>query len=160
ENTRGKPNKEYSLAGLFTLDELNTVLPQIIKKNKLIYISSHNHAIGLFYWDNEYLFYDSNAKGIVSHIDISTLSNAIFKSFRYDKSRASQICFKMYSIEDNPDLYPPQETLLRLHPPATAGYAGNFSGLMAATKIGCAASANFYLSQKETINKAYSFQET
>src|SRR5262249_39907629 len=89
ENTRGKPNKEYSLAGLFTLDELNTVLPQIIKKNKLIYISSHNHVIGLFYSDNEYRFYDPNAKGIVSHIDISTLSNAIFKSFRYDPSRAS-----------------------------------------------------------------------
>lgn len=166
--------REYSLAGCFTCDDLtkfNTYLDSdsnhttidplltlLVQEKRLIFIESHNHAIGIFSMEGVIYFYDSSSTDgpiTFNKHQIQELAAAIFHSFRFDHDRRSPVAFRTFSFEQEPIAYPIQSVLLPAHQlpgQFDDGYGDNMTALHMAAMISCQASLEFHLLQYVNIN--------
>ncbi len=156
------PRREYSIAALFTLEQLKQLLREqnIIQDERLIIISGHNHKTALFKNGKDYYYFDPNScVGEVETDSIDELAELIFcanfsmPALRvlpgYDKP--SPLAFRMFSFEGSPKAtYPsPKEVLGRIKPQLEADprYAEGVAGLNLSIKIGCLESLRYHLDQ-------------
>ena len=105
----GKLHKEYSIASLFTLDQLKHILKQnIIRNHKLILIKSHNHATALFRDSNNYYYFDPNANAGEVVVDTTDkVAELIFDANNFFYTKPSQLTFLIFSFtEDYEESYP------------------------------------------------------
>lgn len=118
---------EYSLVARFTIKELINCLPDLLQDNKLIFIRSHNHAMGIFKNNNVFSFINPNAnEGMTSAVIdlpafiLNTISNSLkadehlknmlpqllplaillFAESDFDMNQASPIVIQIMSIQD------------------------------------------------------------
>ena len=144
--------KEYSIAALFTLDQLKLLLKteNIIQADKLISIYSHNHATALFKHNGVYYYFDPNAlhgeQKVASTDDVASL---IFNANDFKPDNPSPLGLKMFTFGEISQKYPAQSTVLKdigaISNQRIADYADRYTGLMIAAKIGCAKSAEALL---------------
>jgi len=147
-----KLRREYSIASLFTLEQLTELLntENIVQKGKLILITSHNHDVALFRKGDDYYYFDPNST--VGEIKLSSLDEveeSIFRSNIFDNLKPSPLGFRVFSFDEAPKLkYPSQQKILTKISPtlnAQQGYANNDSGLTMAARIGCLESMRYFL---------------
>src|SRR3990167_1150348 len=133
-DTRNRqPTKEYSVAGLFTAENLLAVLPDLVHEDHMILITSHNHAVSLLKHEGHYYFYDANSPDGV-HVcpaqdvsDVSVLVNRLFSVMYFDQKTPSLLGFRMFNFDGQPATYPPHEALLKQvkDQQPSPGYADN-----------------------------------
>ncbi len=175
------PNREYSLAGLFTQKDLfkqiyvpvvasdkkhtkqknrkSYLLQELIKENRLVLITGAAHEMGVMCIHNMYILFDANFPSLIKLFkpnDMDLLAREIFLAQNYQVTKASPLGFRIFSFSKEVANYPPQETLLiatnaKLDLPHTS-YTNNCTGLHTAAWIGCKASAIFYIKNGADIN--------
>jgi ankyrin repeat protein len=158
-NAFQKPNKEYSLAGLLTVEDLEKIILQILPEDRMILISSHNHDISLFKHDDMIMLYDANnpnGRQIYLDSSIQKLSTDIFTAMEYQQKIPSPFAFRTFSFDDKQTFnYPLQNELLKGLPLISGvdNYANNVTALCMAASIGCIESLKIYLTQQADLNQ-------
>ncbi|CAL7963874.1 putative Ankyrin [Gammaproteobacteria bacterium] len=168
-DTAGKKlQKEYSIASLFTLDQLKQLLKEdVIHDHKLVLIVSHNHATALFKDGNNYYYFDPNSHtGEVKTTSTDQVAELIFDAnfaeyldTHADPVKPSPLAFRMFSLgEEAVTAYPSQQEILeRINPSlnyASSDYADGMTGLYIASENGCLDSVNYFLSKGVDLNLA------
>ena len=144
--------KEYSVAGLFTAENLLAVLPALVHEDRMILIGSHNHAVSLLKHEGHYYFYDANSSDgvhVCSVQDVSLLVNRLFSAMDFDQATPSPLGFCMFNFDGQPATYPPHEALLQqvqYHQPSP-GYANNTTALHMAVHVGSVESTSIHAAQ-------------
>ncbi|CAL7960712.1 hypothetical protein GAMM_170059 [Gammaproteobacteria bacterium] len=137
------PTKEYSIASVFTLDQLNNLLqiPDIIQEGKMILVASPNHATAIFKQGGNYFYFDPNSEtGEVKCANTKKLAELVFKAYHTDPLSLS---LTMQSMDTKKGAYPSvKEVLDKIKPKDEASYV---SGLIMAAKANCLESVHYFL---------------
>jgi|GEM_PF-2560460 hypothetical protein len=180
--------QEYSFAGLFTPEEFTqtieisgnspdnpvktSLLKEIIKENRMVFISCLNHVTGVIKHENQYYFYNSNAKfgwAIYQEDEFDKLAEA-FCSAHYEniQKKLPYNISVLSRISEKREAYVSQDKLLAAlnQTPCVIGedtYAS--TALYVAADVGCRKSVRYYLANppiplNEYVNKACSDNET
>lgn len=148
--------KEYSIASLFTLEQLKQLLKteNFIQDRKLILIKSHNHCTALFKDGISYYYFNSNDySGEAQTISTDEVAKRIFESNSFDPLKPSPLAFNMFSLNKIHTEYPSQQSILNdMNPPLDQekGYATETSGLSLASSNGSVASLLYFLEKRES----------
>ncbi len=150
--------REFALGGMFTLDDLISILPRIIMDERLMLITSHNHTVGIYKKGNTVYFYDSNkmfGEKEFDASDVKGLAKKMFGSLFADDKKPCPLAFRNFVMgEPSPDLYPAQHELLaktevvkakKYAVNYQAEQADNYSSLCMAASIGDTDSVRIYL---------------
>lgn len=165
-DTNGKKlQKEYSIASLFTLEQLEQLLREIvIYDHKLILITSHNHLTALFKdGDNYYYFNSNSATGEYHKAALTDVANLIFLANAFDLKKLSPLALQILSFDEKTPSYPDQQEVLdRIRPSlvAESNYADERTGLHQAAFIGCPKSVRYFLSKGVDINQIDTYRAT
>jgi|GEM_PF-6818393 len=156
------PKREYSLAGLFTYQDLirdytckmddgkevtAPLFDFLAPERRLVYIRSHNHAVALFRFQSQFYYLDPNHRFSVlvfKENRFADLAKILFANMQFDVNTPSPLGFKVFSFDPESAYYPYQSELLTEHAFAS-GYANNFTALMMAAAINCDHSFFFHL---------------
>jgi len=88
---KGAAKREYSIASLFTLEQLKQLLKieNFIQDGALILIGSHNHGTGLFKKEGVYYYFDSNSyDGETQATSTDELAKLIFEANFYNLGKS------------------------------------------------------------------------
>lgn len=153
--------QEYSIAALFTLEQLKQLLrtPGIIQEHKLITILTHDHGTALFKDGDGYYFFDPNCPDFIAKSELKAsstdqIAELIFSANLFKKLLPSPIGFRMFYF-DKKSLYPDAKTVLSMIKPklkSSKGYADGTSGLLQAVRINSLDSVRYYLALGKQID--------
>ena len=167
---KGTAKKEYSIASLFTLEQLKQLLKteNFIQDDKLILIGSHNYSTGLFKKEGINHYFDSNSyDGEVQTTSTDELAKLIFEANFYNLGKGnckivvpyytkpSPLEFMMFSFDERNAKYPTQQDVLNSINPSLISvkkHAYEETGLTKAASIGCLESVRYFLSKKANPN--------
>ncbi|VVC76580.1 hypothetical protein AQUSIP_18970 [Aquicella siphonis] len=169
-DTRGKVFfQEYTLAGLFKpedfsrritikesggLARVTTLVDEIIKDHRLVFISCLDHIVGIIKHENSYYFYNSNNEhgwGIYSGDSVRELIEAVFAAhFDSDLHRHLPLNVNVLSTNQaSPVSYLSQDRLLKAIGASGLAYGDDkdkTSALYMAADVRCRNSVRYYLS--------------
>ena len=154
-----KAQAEYSIASLFTLEQLKQLFREnIIHDHKLIFIMSHNRVSALFKDGNNYYYYDPDDKtGETVVHTTAEIAELIFDVHHFVPTNPSPLLFVMLSLDktDVPVSYPCQKEILdHINPTlyGTSDYAQGYSGLHLAAIWGCLESIEYFVTRDGDLN--------
>ncbi|CAL7963294.1 hypothetical protein GAMM_40229 [Gammaproteobacteria bacterium] len=157
--------REYAIGSLFTLKEFQDILKteDFIREGRLVFITSHNHATGLFKLEDNYYYYNANSlTGEYITKSLDDLAVTIFVANGFEENTSSPIGIRIFYLDQETKPYLPPKYLLKqvTHDPISKpGYANNYSALIIATEIGSVESVQFLLGLEKTdpnaINEDY-----
>jgi len=170
--------REYTLAGIFNKNDFiksiniqagvkhenrNTLLiDELIKENRLVYLSCVSHVVGIIKNNNQYFYYNSNSCDgweIYSRDEIKLLLDAVFEGNFSDDSNELPLSINVFrNHADRAAKYPAQMQLLhavdqsddlksKSHPEITALYL--------AADIGCRNSLRYHLKRQPVKDLQY-----
>ncbi|EKE01455.1 MAG: hypothetical protein ACD_21C00129G0005 [uncultured bacterium] len=160
EITKREFKVEYSIASLFTLEQLKQLLglKNFIQNNKLVLVTSYNSTTAVFKADENYYYFDPNSNfEEIQIISTDVLAKLVFNAHFYIGIKPSPLGFTILSTkEEQKAEYPLQKDVLGAINPALVPekrYAHEISGLIIATKIGDLESVRCFLNKGVDPNK-------
>ena len=153
DTEKRKLTKEYSIAALFTLNQLKKLLETetIIQEGRLTLIDSHNHAVALFKSGGFYYFFNANSStGEVKALSIDEIATLIFSSYAFKPENPSPIAFRIFGFDAPPIPYKDVDAVLSAvkiesDKPVSDNYAGGFTGLHMAARSGSLESIRYLI---------------
>lgn len=154
-----KAQVEYSIASLFTQEQLKQLFKEnIIHDHKLVFIMSHNRVSALFKDGSNYYYYDpDDHTGEIAVQTTTEVAELIFAVHHFVPTNPSPLLFVMLSL-DKTDVsvsYPCQKEILDHINPTLYGvsdYAKGYSGLHLATIWGCLESIEYFVTRGGDLN--------
>ncbi len=143
--------KEYAIGSLFTLEEFRRLLQvkNFIRERRLILITSHNHATGLFKLDNYYYYYDASSfVGVCVTESLDYLAANIFAANGFEEQTPSPIGIRIFFLDQETEPYLSPKDLLKqvdIKSVPKSGYADGYSSLIMAAEVGSLESVQFFL---------------
>lgn len=109
--------REYTIAAHFTRVEAAKILSKIARDDKLVFVHSHNHLVGLLKRGADYYFIDPNMqKSVLIIQQIELVAAYIFDANDFNRSKPSPLGFEVIGFADDEnrlESYPPQQELLK-----------------------------------------------
>ena len=150
--------KEYSIAALFTLEQLKKLLKieTIIQDKKLILINSHNHDVALFKYEGNYSFFDPN-KGERVTTNTDAIAPHIFSANEFRADTPSPLGLRIFGFDKSPGYKSVPEVLKEVgiinDRLSDANYCDNVTGLSLASRVGSTSSVKYLLELPNQINQ-------
>jgi len=153
DTEKRKLTKEYSIAALFTLNQLKKLLETetIIQEGRLTLIDSHNHAVALFKSGGFYYFFNANSStGEVKVSSIDEVATLIFSSYAaFKPENPSPIALRIFGFDAPPIPYKDVDAVLSAvkieSDKPSDNYAGGFTGLHMAARSGSLESIRYLI---------------
>jgi len=157
--------QEYSIAALFTLGQLKTLLKRkdIIQEGRLVYISSgiaSKPAKVLVKKGDTYVYFDLRYDRKIKIKSLDEVAERIFKDNGFDKDKRLPLGLRMFfNGEPSTVKYPEPADVLEEIKPDADSFGSNklYTSLMIAAKTGCVESVRYFLETRKvdpnTVNK-------
>ena len=153
DTEKRKLTKEYSIAALFTLNQLKKLLETetIIQEGRLTLIDSHNHDVALFKSGESYYYFDANSStGEVKALSIDEVAELIFRSNAFESKNPSPIAFRIFGFDAPPIPYKDVDAVLSAvkiesDKPVSDNYADGYTGLHMAARSGSLESIRYLI---------------